>query len=144
MEQEWIDWFLENIKSKTFTPEKRKHCQYEYFNFYKDDVPFNREFNQFLIKRIGDNKFDYDVYHIHKWNEGSFFKTHTDDRDNRRFALVQELKESECKTKLLVEGAETEYALFDVYTEHSVPIIKKGERISLTVFGKKIIKKGLI
>ena len=137
MEQEWVDWFLENIKSKTFTPEKRKHCQYEYYNFYKDNVPFNREFHQFLSKQIGDNKFDYDVYHIHKWNEGSFFKTHIDDRDNRRFALVQELK-------LLVEGIKTEYALFDVHTEHSVPVIKKGERISLTVFGKKIIKKGLI
>ena len=38
-----------------------------------------------------------------------------------------------------------EYGWFDVHTYHSVPIIKKGERISLTVFGKKVIKKlGLI
>lgn len=144
MNQEWVKWFLENILDKNFIEEKRKLCSYEYFNFYKDDVPFHDEFRNFLIDLVGDDKFEYNVYHIHKWKKGSFFKTHTDNRANRRFALVYELKESDCKTKLVVEGISKNYGLFDVNTEHSVPKIKKGERISLTVFGKKINKKGVI
>jgi hypothetical protein len=144
MEQKWIDWFLDNTINKTFTIEKRKHCQYEYFNYHRDSVPFDSDFNLFLSKLVGDSNFNYDVYHIHKWKEGSYFNTHKDDRDNRRFAYVQELQESECKTKLLVNETAKEYDWFDVHTYHSVPVIKKGERISLTVFGKKIIKKGIL
>ena len=144
MEQKWIEWFLENTANKTFTIEKRKHCQYEYFNYHRDNVPFDTQFNQFLSRLVGDSKFNYDVYHIHKWKEGSYFNEHKDDRDNRRFAYVHELQESDCKTKLLVNGTAKEYDWFDVHTYHSVPVIKKGERISLTVFGKKLIKKVII
>ena len=144
MEQKWIDWFLNDIADKTFTNLKRRHCDYDFYNYHKDSVPFHAEFNQFLVNLVNDDNFHYDIYHIHRWKEGSYFNRHNDDKANRKFAYVHELQESECKTKLLVEDKDSEYGWFDAYTYHSVPKIQKGVRISLTVFGKKIIKKGLI
>ena len=55
-----------------------------------------------------------------------------------------ELQESKCKTKLLVEDTKLEEGWFDVYTKHRVPTITDGERISLTIFGKKINNKTMI
>lgn len=144
MNKDWINWFLLNTLARDFVTKKTKHCHYEYCNLYKDKVPFHDEFKNFLTKYIGDTKFYYDVYHIHKWKVGNYFSEHTDNRANRRFAYVHELKESECKTKLLVEGVSLDFGLFDVHTLHSVPKIKKGERISLTVFGKNKKEKVII
>jgi len=147
MKQEYKDWFLDNIKDKEFTkidsPTKIYGRKYEYYNFGRHEVPFDSEFKLYLESFVGEDDFDYECYHIHRWNVGSYFDSHIDDRENRKFSYVCELKESDCKTKLLVNNVLTEEGWFDVQTEHRVPKIQKGERISLTVFGKNKLKKTL-
>ena len=148
MTQEYIDWFLENIKDKEFTkidaPSKLYGRKYEYYNFGRNEVPFDSEFKLYLQSFVNVIDFEYDCYHIHKWNVGSYFSVHHDDRENRKFSYVCELQESDCKTKLLVGDEPTEEAWFDVYTKHEVPLIKKGQRISLTIFGKNKSKITLL
>lgn len=148
MKQEHKEWFLNNIKNKNFIethiPRKKYGRKYEYYNFGRDEVPFDSEFQLFLENLIGDDNFVFECYHIHRWKIGSYFSTHQDNRENRKFAYVCELKESDCKTKLLVENKEVEEGWFDVHTNHEVPKIKKGERISLTIFGKNKLKKTLM
>ena len=148
MKQAWINWFLKNIHDKDFTqinmPLKKYGRKYEYYNFGRDEVPFDLEFQSYLQNHINSDNFTFDCYHIHKWKEGSYFDSHIDDRENRKFSYIFELKESDCKTKLLVKGISIEEGWFDVQTEHRVPKIKKGERISLTVFGKNKLKKTLM
>ena len=149
MKSEYKLWFLQNITNKVFTLTHNKlggvSRKYEYFNFSRTEVPFDTEFFEFLKSYVGQSNFTYDAYHIHRWKSGYFFDEHIDDRADRKFSYVAELKESECKTKLLVENYPSEEAWFDVRTKHTVPKVKEGERISLTVFGKKIQEiKGLI
>lgn len=148
MKQEYKDWFLENIKDKKFVltnvPSPKYGRKYEYYNFGRHEVPFDAEFRTYLETFVGDSNFDYDCYHIHKWKVGSYFDEHIDDRENRKFSYVCELKESECKTKLLVNNVLTEEGWFDVHTNHRVPKIQKGKRISLTIFGKNRLKKSLV
>lgn len=139
------EWFLPNILDKKFTYTINSYGnaerRYEYYNFLRKDIPFDKEFNEYLVTLTKDTNFTYQVYHIHKWKEGYFFNEHIDDRANRKFAYVCELKESECKTKLLVENKPLEEGYFGVTTKHRVPVIKSGERISLTVFGSNIIER---
>ena len=148
MKEEYKDWFLNNIKDKEFTiidmPLKRYGRKYEYYNFGRHEVPFDLELNSYLQDFVGDDNFEYDCYHIHRWKVGSYFSTHHDDRENRKFSYVCELQESNCKTKLLVDNILTEEGWFDVYTKHEVPPIKDGERISLTIFGKNKTKTTLM
>lgn len=148
MKQEYIDWFLENIKDKEFTKievlSKKYGRNYQFYNFGKHEVPFDLDFELYLQNFVNDTDFEYDCYHIHKWNEGCYFSTHHDDRENRKFSYVCELQESDCKTKLLVENQPIEEGWFDVHTNHEVPKIKKGQRISLTIFGKNKNKKVLM
>ena len=148
MKQEYKDWFLDTIKDKKFTkaysPSKKYGRKYEYYNLGRHEVPFDLEFKKYLETFVGDSDFEFECYHLHKWSVGSFFNEHIDDRENRKFSYVCELQESECKTKLLVENILTEEGWFDVHTIHKVPVIQKGERISLTIFGKNIIKKSLV
>lgn len=144
MEARYINWFLTNIEDKRFTKISQRYMKYEYYNFSRDDVPFDTEFKSFLESYIGDTDFDFECYHIHKWNVGSHFDEHIDDRENRKFSYVCELQESECKTKLLVNTTESNEAWFDVKTKHTVPKIQKGQRISLTIFGKNNLVKSLM
>lgn len=140
MKQEYKDWFLKNIEDKNFTlidmPLKNYGRKYEFYNFGRNEVPFDLEFEKYLKEFIKDSQFVFDCYHIHKWKEGYYFDSHIDDRENRKFSYVCELKESDCKTKLLVNNILTEEGWFNVQTEHRVPKVEKGERISLTIFGK--------
>lgn len=148
MKQEYKDWFLENIKNKQFTeinmPSKTYGRKYEYYNFGRNEVPFDSELQTYLENFVKDKDFDYDCYHVHRWNVGSYFSIHHDARENRKFSYVCELQESECKTKLLVENILTEEGWFGVNTKHEVPKIKKGQRISLTIFGKNKTKTTLM
>lgn len=148
MKKEWISWFLENIKDKEFTkinaPAKKYGRKYEYYNFGRHEVPFDLEFESYLQEFVDNSDFEYECYHIHRWKVGSYFDSHIDDRENRKFSYVCELQESECKTKLLVDNVLTEEGWFNVQTEHRVPKIEKGERISLTIFGKNKLKKVLM
>src|SRR6056300_570897 len=145
MKQEHKNWLLNHVEGKQFTQSinKGKHGsrRYNYFNVHRNDVPFDDEFNNTLVELLGDSNFDYTLYHIHKWHEGCFFSTHTDERENRRFAFMSELQESTCKTKLLVENKPVVEGIFLSNVRHEVPVIKQGTRLSLTVFGKfKVIK----
>ena len=144
MKLEYIDWFLNNIKNKEFTKRDKYGRNYEFYNFSRDQVPFDSNFHSYLKSFVKDTEFEYDNYHIHKWKVGSYFNEHIDNRDNRKFAYMCELQESKCKTKLLVEDTKLEEGWFDVYTKHRVPTITDGERISLTIFGKKINNKTMI
>ena len=105
---EYKEWFLENIKDKIFTREdysyKNVSRKYEYYNFARDEVPFDSDFESFLKSIIGNDDFTYECYHVHKWKVGDFFEPHHDNRENRKFSYVCELQESDCKTKLLVEN----------------------------------------
>lgn len=140
MKTEYKDWFLENIKDKEFTsidiPSKTYGRKYQYYNFARNEVPFDLELKSYLESFVGDTNFEYDCYHVHKWDVGSYFAIHHDNIENRKFSYVCELQESECKTKLLVNNILTEEGWFDVHIKHEVPQIKKGQRISLTVFAK--------
>ena len=145
---EYKNWFLENIQTKEFTkvdmPLSQYGRKYEFYNFGRHEVPFDSEFETYLQSFVNDTDFEYECYHVHKWDVGSFFDLHHDDRENRKFSYVCELQESECKTKLLIEDTPTNEGWFDVHTNHQVPIIKSGQRISLTIFGKNKIKTTLI
>lgn len=140
MKDEWKDWFIDFISDKNFTLTNTSYSgisrNYKFYNIDKIYIPFHDEFRTFLKQYTGVNDFTYDTYHVHLWEEGSFFSTHKDDRDDRKFAYIYELQESDCKTKLSVEGKNIEEGWFDVYTKHEVPLITKGTRLSLTVFGK--------
>lgn len=140
MKDTWKEWFLTYVNDKDFTltdsPYSGIKRNYRFHNINKKYVPFHAEFKEFLKNYTGVGDFTYDTYHVHTWQEGSFFSKHKDDRDDRKFAYVYELQESECKTKLEVEGNKITEGWFDVFTKHEVPVIKKGKRFSLTVFGK--------
>jgi len=140
MKKEWVKWFLNYISDKKFVieniPYYRIKRNYQYYNIKSTEVPFHKEFFDYLTEFTNIDDFIFDFYHIHKWSVGSFFSSHIDNRDNRKFAYVCELQESNCKTKLLVEDKPTDESWFNVHTKHEVPKIKDGERISLTVFGK--------
>lgn len=140
MKKEWIDWFVKHVSNKEFTLENIPYFNikrnYSFYNINSSDVPFHSEFFEYLKKYTGIDDFTFDIYHIHRWVKGSFFSKHIDNRDNRKFAYVYELQESECKTKLLVNNNSVNEGWFDVHTNHEVPTIISGERISLTVFGK--------
>lgn len=140
MKQEYIDWFLENIKDKEFivasSPSENSWKLYEHYTFGRHEIPFDSDIQSYLESLIGDSDFKYECYHIHRWKEGYHFDEHTDNLENRKFAYVYELQESECKTKLLVEDEPMVEGWFDVHTKHRVPKIQKGERISLTIFAK--------
>jgi hypothetical protein len=144
MKHEYKKWFLENIIDKEFTqidlPYRQYSRKYEYYNFDRHEVPFDSDFEKYLIQFVQTNDFEYDCYHIHKWGVGSYFDEHIDERVNRKIVYVCELQESKCKTKLIVENKEKEEDWFGIYTNHTVPKIKEGERISLTVFGKNKTK----
>ena len=145
---EYKNWFLENIQTKEFTkvdmPLSQYGRKYEFYNFGRHEVPFDFEFETYLQSFVNDTDFDYECYHVHKWDVGAFFDLHHDDRENRKFSYVCELQESKCKTKLLIEGNPTNEGWFDVNTNHQVPMIQLGQRISLTIFGKNKIKRTLI
>ena len=148
MKSEYKSWFLNNILDKEFTqvyiPSKNYGRKYKFYNFSRKEVPFDNKFFMYLSEFVGMTNFDYDCYHIHKWDKGDYFDEHIDDRANRIFSYVCELKESECKTKLIVENTLTEDNWFDIYTKHYVPKIQQGQRISLTVFGRKKKQKPLL
>lgn len=137
MKQEWISWFIENLSNKDLTLIQKEDRQYQFYNFGRHEVPFDSEILEYVKKVVGMDDITYDCYHTHVWNEGDFFDTHTDNRFGRIFSFVCELQQSDCKTKLLVEDQKVDEGWFDVLTEHRVPKIKKGQRISLTIFGKK-------
>lgn len=142
------NWFLDYTSHAKFIQLEHSlsniNRKYEYYNIQREEVPFDSAFNRYLENLVGNTDFTYDLYHVHKWKVGSYFDPHIDARDNRKFAYVCELKESKCKTKLLVNDKQVEESVFSVYTEHKVPEIKLGERISLTVFGKNIKNKRLL
>ena len=144
MKQEYKDWFLESIKTKEFIkvdmPLSKYGRKYEFYNFGRYEVPFDSEFQTYLHSFVNDTDFVYECYHIHKWDVGSFFDIHHDDGENRKFSYVCELQESDCKTKLLIDGIPTNEGWFNVHTKHEVPVITEGQRISLTIFGKNKIK----
>lgn len=140
MKNKWKDWFLNYIEDKEFITEDYPFYDvkrnYQICNIEPSDVPFHEEFVNTLKNLTGAEDFAIEQYHIHKWSKGNYFTEHIDDRDSRIFAYVCELKESDCKTKLLVNREPKDEAWFDVQTKHEVPKIKEGTRISLTVFGK--------
>jgi hypothetical protein len=137
MKKEWKEWFINQMDKcedkGEYDWEDRK---YEYFNVNDSEVPFDKE----LKKRIyslspftKDSTFS--IYHIHRWNEGGFFTKHKDNNLKRKWSYVCELQPSECDTSLLMEGVPVKEGIFKSNVEHEVPKIKKGTRISLTVFG---------
>jgi len=135
MQHLWKNWFIDNFYPLTDVVEKSDR-KYTFKNFYYTEVPFHNELKSYILSlntiTVGTS---YEVYHVHRWEQGSFFNEHVDSNKNRRWAYVCELKSSECGTSLLVEGIKTKEGLFDCTTLHEVPTIKEGVRISLTVFG---------
>lgn len=146
MKTEWVKWFLDYISDKDFTLQNNTYSgikrNYSFYNILSTEVPFHNDFFSYIQNLTNINKFTIDTYHIHKWEVGSYFSEHEDNREKRKFAYVYELQESKCKTKLLVNNRPVNESWFDVLTKHEVPMITDGERISLTVFGKSI--KGVI
>ena len=134
MKQEFKDWFLNTDKpiQGEYTLEDRK---YSFINFYKDEVPFHSELRDYIFNLHPFQNTYYDLYHLHYWNEGDFFKEHIDDNFGRKWAYVCELKQSDCNTSLVVNGESIKEGVFDSKTPHYLPEIKKGTRVSLTVFG---------
>jgi hypothetical protein len=135
MKQEWKDWFIQN-RQKQQTNVEYADRQYSFTNYYIGNVPFHNELKEYIFSLSEITKgTDYDVYHVHTWNEGDYFDEHIDNNFRRKWAYVCELQESECGTSLIVEGNNKKEGIFDSNTKHEVPKIKKGTRISLTVFG---------
>ena len=135
MKQEWKDWFIEN---RSVNQEHRKFDdrEYKFTNFYFKDVPFHNELKEHIYSANPITKNTvYELYHVHTWEKGDYFSEHMDNNFRRIWSYVCELQESECKTTLLVEGKEMKEGIFNNNTLHEVPKIKKGTRISLTVFG---------
>jgi hypothetical protein len=136
MKKEWKEWFINQTRvypsSGFYDWEDRR---YTYLNLFKGEVPFHEELKEYIFSKVGKKDTFYEVYHVHTWKVGDFFKEHKDNNFNRRWSYVCELQPSECDTTLLVEGNPLEEGVFDFNTKHEVPMIKKGVRISLTVFG---------
>lgn len=135
MKQEWKDWFINN---RNVGQEKKEFNdrRYKFTNFHYTDVPFHNELKEYIfsITPITENTI-YELYHVHTWSEGDYFGEHIDNNFRRKWSYVCELQASECNTSLLVEGKELKEGIFDSNTLHEVPMIKKGTRISLTIFG---------
>jgi len=156
MKQEFKDWFIEhtkrydehrlsdevasrglgsyNLEFQSFWKEE-KNRKYTFYNIAMEDVPFYKELNTYINSLHSFTNTFFKWYHVHIWGEGDYFKQHTDNHVGRVWSYVCELKSSECNTSLLVDGKEVKEAIFDTKTVHEVPPIKKGTRISLTVFG---------
>lgn len=135
MNKEWKDWFILN-RLEEQTRVERKDRKYEHTTLSIKDVPFHEELKKYIFSLSNLTKgTQYNYYHIHTWKEGDFFNEHVDNNNKRVWSYVCELKESECKTSLLVEGKKTKEGIFDCNTKHEIPIVTKGTRISLTVFG---------
>lgn len=135
MKQEYKVWFIQNrdIDQESYNWPDRS---YKYTNIHYSKVPFHKELKEHIYSFKGiDISTEYATYHIHTWNEGDFFDEHMDNNFRRKWAYVCELKASECNTKLIVNGERMEEGVFDSFTLHSLPKIKQGTRISLTVFG---------
>jgi len=135
MKEEWKEWFISQINEEVeeYDWDDRR---YSYLNIFYKEVPFHEELKEYIFGfNPSKEETDYQVYHIHIWNEGDFFEEHIDNNFNRRWSFVSELKPSECETTLLVENKPLKEGLFDFKTKHEVPKIQKGTRISLTVFG---------
>jgi len=135
MKQEWKDWFInkreEDQKTRTFS-----NRNYYFTNLSKEEVPFHDELKSYIfsLSDITDDTY-YELYHIHTWNEGNYFGEHTDSHFNRKWAYVCELKPSDCNTSLMVGDTPYKEIIFETNIKHRIPEIKKGARISLTVFG---------
>ena len=136
MKDEYKLWFIneiDNLPKQTWVGNGRSYTSY---SIYKKDVPFHSELKKYIYSLDEvTNDTDYKIYHIHVWKEGDYFNEHIDNNFNRKWSYVCELRPSECNTHLLVNGNEMIEGIFDSNTLHEVPIIKKGYRISLTVFG---------
>lgn len=139
MKDEFKEWFLTRDRPKQgfYTLPDRK---YSFINFHISEVPFHTKLRDYIYSLHSLPYGEYDVYHLHFWEEGDFFNEHTDNNFRRIWAYVCELKPSDCNTSLLVEGKEFKEGVFDSNTLHSLPPIKKGTRISLTVFGSEVKK----
>tara|TARA_B100000902_G_C26785241_1_gene657065 strand:- start:193 stop:621 length:429 start_codon:yes stop_codon:yes gene_type:complete len=136
MKQEYKDWFIENRSLKQYRY-KETDRSYSSTNIYYKDVPFHQDLKQHIYSYdIVSPDTEYNVYHIHTWNEGDYFNEHTDNNLSRKWAYVCELKASECNTKLKANGEDMIEGVFDSNTLHTLPMIKKGVRISLTIFGR--------
>lgn len=148
MKSEYIEWFINKSAELANSHSHLKYVgkyeksigvYYEYINIHKNLVPFHNDLFNYITSLDDITKqTNYDMYHIHYWNEGNYFVEHVDDNFNRKWAYVCELKPSECNTHLLVNGFPFLEGIFDSQTKHEVPKIKKGKRISLTVFGTPI------
>lgn len=134
MKQEFIDWFIrkKDELGGNFCSSDRR---YSYVNFSKHNVPFNQHLENHIFSFHSFTNTYFDIYHLHIWNEGDFFEEHRDNNFGRKWAYVCELKSSDCNTSLMVDGRELKEGVFDSNTLHFLPPIKKGVRISLTVFG---------
>jgi hypothetical protein len=137
VKQEYIDWFL-NTDRPILGSHNLLDRKYSYTNFRVHEVPFHKELKEYIFSLHLFNDTYYELYHIHTWNEGDFFDEHIDNNFGRKWAYVCELKPSDCGTSLLVQGKEFKEGVFDSNTIHSLSPIKKGTRISLTVFGSPI------
>lgn len=140
MKQEWRDYFLSGKWNSELWGQYQGYYDgiwraYDFYNIKREIVPFDSEFNNFLIELTGDTEFTYEVYHLHKYRPGDRFDEHNDALLNRKFAYCCELKPSDCNAKLVVDGQRVDEAWFDVNTSHYVEEIKQGHRYSLTVFG---------
>jgi len=137
MKEEWKTWFIENIDSSTHAGQyDMEDRRYLYVNFFHEVVPFNQELREYIFSlNTSEEPTDFEVYHVHLWNEGDFFSEHKDNNFKRRWSYICELQPSKCNTSLLVEGNPLKEGFFDSNTKHEVPKIQKGTRISLTVFG---------
>lgn len=135
MKEEWKSWFITN-RSINQENQKFNDRSYNFTNFQCKDVPFHDELKKYIcsLNQITNNTL-YTLYHVHTWDVGDYFSEHIDDNFRRKWAYVCELQSSECNTSLLVEGKEIKEGMFNSKTLHEVPKIKKGTRISLTVFG---------
>ena len=135
MKQEYRDWFIENSNLNPISRDG-KNRRYTFSNIIYSDVPFHDDLKEYIFSLNSITKDSYyKVYHIHTWDEGDFFKQHTDNNGTRKWTYVCELKPSICNTKLLINGSAAKEGLFDIDIPHSVPYIQEGTRISLTVFG---------
>ena len=137
MKQKFRDWFL-NVDKPSQGNYNLADRKYSFVNLYKDEVPFHEELSTYISSLHSISNTYYDLYHLHTWNEGDFFDEHIDNNFGRKWAYVCELKSSDCNTSLLVEGEEFKEGVFDSTTAHNLPPVKRGTRISLTVFGLPI------
>ena len=142
MKKEWKDWFISQLDVKPHTyinkPDNLELSRrYSFIELFDEDIPFSTELQNYIANFIDRDDYKYNGYAVIKYDEGDYIGEHADYTNDTFLTYSYELQESDCKTKVIVDGKAEDEVWYFSDVKHSVDKIKKGTRISLIMFAQR-------